>query len=245
MYQTRTLTIHETRAYERRVRGPAGAEFKTVAGFPGRPASGRKLLIQSFQSIEDVNGVKMSYFDDEKNVEEYVKMAEGYDGRELIAILKKHLRTGSSVLELGMGPGKDFEILSESFQVTGSDNSKAFLDRYKKRNASADLVLIDAVKMGIDRRFDCIFSNKVLHHLTLEDLKKSLKNQWEVLNAKGILFHSLWYGDKEEEMSDMHFVYYTEETFGEIIGGEYEILETKKYTELDKDDSMYVVLRKR
>jgi SAM-dependent methyltransferase len=187
----------------------------------------------------------MGYFDDEKNVEAYVKMADGYDGRELIDILKTYISNGATVLELGMGPGKDFEILSESFQVTGSDNSKAFLDRYKKRNAAADLVLIDAVKMGIDRRFDCIYSNKVLHHLTREELKKSLKNQGAVLNANGILFHSLWYGDKEEQMSGMQFVYYTGETFGEIMGSEYEILETKRYTELDKDDSMYVVLRKR
>jgi len=103
----------------------------------------------------------MSYFDDEKNVEEYVKMAEGYDGRTLIDILKKYLRNGSTVLELGMGPGKDFEILGESFRVTGSDNSKVFLDRYRERNATADLVLLDATKMDINRRFDCIYSNKV------------------------------------------------------------------------------------
>ena len=187
----------------------------------------------------------MGYFDDEQNVEDYVKMAEGYDGRALIDILKKHLRNGSTVLELGMGTGKDFEILSEFFLVTGSDNSQAFLDRYKKRNAAADLVLIDAVKMDIDRKFDCIYSNKVLHHLTREELKVSLSRQAKVLNSKGILFHALWYGDKEEEMSGLRFVYYTEETLGEIVGSEYELLEARRYAEMEKDDSMYVVLRKR
>jgi SAM-dependent methyltransferase len=187
----------------------------------------------------------MGYFDDQKNVEAYVKMAEGFDGRELIGILKRYLSDGSTVLELGMGPGKDLEILSESFQATGSDNSRAFLDRYMKINAEADLVLLDAVEMGIDRRFDCIYSNKVLHHLTREELKESLKRQWTVLSNNGILFLSFWYGDKEEEISGMRFTYYTEETFGEIVGSEYEILETTKYTELDKNDSMFVVLRKR
>ena len=81
--------------------------------------------------------------------------------------------------------------------------------------------------------------------MTREELKKSLKKQWEVLNANGILFHSLWYGDKEEEISGMRFAYYTEETFGDIVEGEYEKLETTKYTELEENDSMYVVLRKR
>jgi hypothetical protein len=32
-----------------------------------------------------------------------------------------------------------------------------------------------------------------------------------------------WYGDKEEEISGMHFAYYTEETFGEIVGSEYKL----------------------
>lgn len=186
----------------------------------------------------------MGYFDDAKNIEEYVKMAEGYDGRALIDVLKKYLRNGSTVLELGMGPGKDFEILGESFQVTGSDSSKAFLDRYRERNATADLVWLDAVKMNIDRRFDCIYSNKVLHHLAREEFKESLRRQWQVLNSHGILFHSLWYGDKEEEMSGLRFIYYTEETFGEIVGSEYEMVEATRYAEMEKDDSMYVVLRK-
>lgn len=186
----------------------------------------------------------MVYFDDEKNVEAYVKMAEGYDGRALIEILKKYLKKGSTVLELGMGPGTDFEILSESYEVTGSDNSKVFLDRYSARDARADLVLLDATKMDIDRRFDCIYSNKVLHHLTREDFKESLKRQWGALNRGGILFHSLWHGDKEEEISGLRFVYYTEETFGGVVGPEYEIVEIKRYTEMEPDDSMYVVLRK-
>jgi cyclopropane fatty-acyl-phospholipid synthase-like methyltransferase len=187
----------------------------------------------------------MGYFDDEQNVEEYVKMATVYDGRPLINILKKYLKNGATVLELGMGPGKDFEILSQSFQVTGSDNSKVFLDRYKKRNAAADLVLLDAVQMDIGKRFDGIYSNKVLHHLTRAELKESLGRQAKVLNGQGILCHSLWYGDQEEEMSGLRFVYYREETFSEIVSNEYEILEIKTYTEIEQDDSMYVVLKKR
>ena len=187
----------------------------------------------------------MGYFDDEKNVEAYIKMAEGYDGRELIDILKKYLKYGSTVLELGMGPGKDFEILSESFQVTGSDVSQVFLDRYKKVNPSADLVLLDAVKMDIDKSFDCIYSNKVLHHLTRDDLKESLKRQGEVLNHNGILFHSLWYGDKEEKMSGLRFVYYTEATFGDLVESEFDVVEATRYAEMEQDDSLLVVLRKR
>jgi cyclopropane fatty-acyl-phospholipid synthase-like methyltransferase len=184
----------------------------------------------------------MGYFDNEMNVEEYIKKTEGVDGRQLVEVLKRHLRKGSRVLELGMGPGKDFEILSEFFQVTGSDNSKVFLERYRKRNANADLVLLDAVTMNINRRFDCIYSNKVLHHLTKEELKESFDGQLRVLNSKGILFHTFWYGDKEEEFPGLRVVYYTEETFGEIIGGEYKIVTAERYSEIERDDSIFFVL---
>ena len=54
----------------------------------------------------------MGYYDDPKNVEEYVKMAESYDGQELIDVLHRYLPDGASVLELGMGPGKDYLLLS-------------------------------------------------------------------------------------------------------------------------------------
>ena len=56
----------------------------------------------------------MGFFDTKKGVERYIKMAEGYDGAELIKILLKHLPANSIVLELGMGPGKDIDILKKS-----------------------------------------------------------------------------------------------------------------------------------
>lgn len=124
----------------------------------------------------------MGYFDSGDNVKEYLKIAEGYDGRELIEILKNYLPVSSGVLELGMGPGKDLDILSYTFEVTGSDNSKVFLDLYRKKNRATDLVLLDAVEMDIDRKFDCIYSNKVLHHLKKKELKVSFKKQYDVLN---------------------------------------------------------------
>ncbi len=52
----------------------------------------------------------MSYYHNRANAEGYVKMAEGYDGRELITRLKAYLPSESAVLELGMGPGTDTEI---------------------------------------------------------------------------------------------------------------------------------------
>ena len=175
----------------------------------------------------------MGYFDEEKNVDEYLKIAEGYDGKELINILKKHLPEGSTILELGMGPGKDIDILNKTYNVTGSDTSRIFLNRYKKKNPDIKLLLLDAIDMKTNKTFDCIFSNKVLHHLTKEDLKKSLLNQKNTLKNSGLLMHSFWYGNKEEELRhNLRFVYYTEKDLVEIIDNNFEIIELKRYTEM-------------
>ncbi|MCH9659234.1 class I SAM-dependent methyltransferase [archaeon] len=106
-------------------------------------------------------------------------MAEGYDGAELIKILQKYLPKSSTVLEIGIGPGKDMDILKKSYTVTGSDNSQIFLDKYKEKYQNVDLLPLDAVTTKTDRKFDCIYSNKVLHHLTKKYLRESLQRQKE------------------------------------------------------------------
>lgn len=186
----------------------------------------------------------MTYFDDRKNVDSYIKMAEGYDGRELITILKKHLPAGSTVLELGMGPGVDLDLLTQSYTVTGSDSSEVFLEIYRKKHPAADLLQLDAVTVDTERTFDCIYSNKVLHHLSRKDIPTSFARQQERLPTGGLLFHTFWYGQKEEEHHGLRFVYYTEDDLLKEIGPGFEILATERYQELDDGDSFYILLRK-
>ena len=111
------------------------------------------------------NQPRENFFDVEKNVEEDIKMCDGMDGRALIDILKTHLSEGSNLLEIGMGPGTDLDILRESYRVTGSDSSQVFLDLYRKKKPDASLLLLDAISLNTESKFDCIYSNKVLHHL--------------------------------------------------------------------------------
>lgn len=186
----------------------------------------------------------MGYFDDMKNVKEYIKMAEGYDGKFLIEILKKHLKSGSTILELGMGPGKDFAILSRSFKVVGSDNSRIFINLFKMRNKKVDLLLLDARTIETERKFDCIYSNKVLHHLTKSELKESLQRQRNALNENGLLFHSFWKGNKEEMHHGLRFVYYTEDELIAIAGEGFEVIEIEVYSEMSKKDSLYLILKR-
>jgi len=186
----------------------------------------------------------MGFYDSEKNVNLYIDMAKGFDGKELIEDLKNYLPEQSTVLELGMGPGVDLEILAEHYDVTGTDYSTIFLDRFRQQHPETKLLQVDIKDIQIDTTFDAIYSNKVLHHLTKEELRDSLLQQKQILNPQGILFHSFWCGEGTEEMEGMLFTYHTQESLREIIGDLFEIVKIETYTEMEENDSLLVVLKK-
>jgi cyclopropane fatty-acyl-phospholipid synthase-like methyltransferase len=186
----------------------------------------------------------MGHYDTKEGVEEYIKHSEKWNGKQLIKILLRYLPESSTLLELGMGPGRDFEVLRKAYLITGSDSSQVFLDRYKEKNKEADLLKLDAVTIPTKRKFDCIYSNKVLQHLTKEDLKKSLERQKEILNPNGIVFHALWRGDKIEEKKGLLFIYYQIDELKKIIGEDFDILDIQAFTEIEKNDSIYFILSK-
>ncbi len=186
----------------------------------------------------------MGFYETGKGVQEYIKLAEGYDGADLIEWLTTYLPENSSVLELGMGPGKDLDILLKTYRATGSDFSQLFVDLYLKQHPDADVLQLDAVTMDTPRRFDAIYSNKVLQHLSMNVCRQSLAAQHGVLKEGGIVLHALWYGTDFEEFGDLGFQQYTEESFADLLDGRFEILETKIFTEMEKDDSIAFVLKR-
>ncbi|MBC8258086.1 MAG: class I SAM-dependent methyltransferase [SAR324 cluster bacterium] len=187
----------------------------------------------------------MEYFDNLNNVRDYIKMAAGYDGAQLIEVLKSLLPENSTLLELGMGPGIDFGLLEEFFQVTGSDSADGFVKIYLETHPNANVLVLDAVTIEIEKSFNGVFSNKVLQHLSQTGLKQSFKRQSEILNDDGVLLHSFWYGDKEENHHGLRTVYYTKASIEKLVPEDLEIVEFEKYTEMEKDDSFYVVLKQR
>jgi cyclopropane fatty-acyl-phospholipid synthase-like methyltransferase len=186
----------------------------------------------------------VGYYDTEENAREYMHIAEGFDGRELIERLRELLDPGSTVLELGMGPGKDLRMLAETYKVTGSDLSDAFLSLFRQENPEADLLKLDAVAINTDRRFDCIYSNKVLHHLTRAELQSSMARQAEILAPGGLILHTFWKGNGVEEMGGLRFVYYTEDDIRSLVERNYQVVILESYTEMEHDDSILLIGRR-
>ena len=182
-------------------------------------------------------------YDTTDGVEEYVAVARGYDGRTHIERLHHLLPPGSAVLELGIGPGVDLDLLAQRYDVVGSDLSQAFLDRYSRRRPETVLLQLDAVTIDTTKRFDCIYSNKVLHHLTVEQFTQSLQRQSELIRPDGLLLHGLWAGDTTENHHGLHSRQYTEETIAAAVPPTLDIVECTPYQEMTVDDSIRVVLR--
>tara|TARA_R110002124_G_scaffold2112_2_gene13976 strand:- start:10244 stop:10480 length:237 start_codon:yes stop_codon:yes gene_type:complete len=71
--------------------------------------------------------MKGDYYKTKESVVEYIQLAKDVNGKELIEKLELVLPSQSSLLEIGSGPGTDWEILDKPYKVVGSDNSNEFL----------------------------------------------------------------------------------------------------------------------
>ena len=187
------------------------------------------------------------WWNDQTHVDSYLKMTSDYAAGGFLMNLYHLLPDGKSLLELGMGPGKDLEILAKRYRVTGSDVSELFLNLYREKHPDADLVLLDAVSPVFDdgnRRFDAVFSNKVLVHLNPDELRQSLIRQAELLSQGGILYHSFWKGEGEESFDGLYFHYWTPDTLKAVIPPGTEFLALEEYREEEDGDSLLLILRK-
>ena len=185
----------------------------------------------------------MGFYDDPNNVEKYIGMCEGYDGSNLYKALAKQLPAESTLLELGSGAGFDIEHLKLRYRVTGSDFSDEFLRICRDKHPDINFLKIDANKIKSETNYDCIYSNKVLHHLTEAELKESLAQQSGILVSGGIVAHSFWLGEENHVMEGLLFTYYRVELLKSIISESFEIMSTLKYKEIKQGDSIFIVAR--
>jgi len=185
----------------------------------------------------------MNFYDKPENVKKYIRMCEDYDGNNIYQSLSKHLPGKSTLLELGSGAGFDIEYLKKYYSVTGSDLSDEFLKICKNKYPEIHFLKLDALRLEVDKIFNCIYSNKVLHHLTEKELTQSLQQQVKTLTPNGLVAHSFWLGEENQEMDGLLFTYYNKEHLLSIISESFEILSALSYKEFEEDDSLFLIAR--
>ncbi len=145
-----------------------------------------------------------------------------------------------------MGTGFEFTILSKKYEALGTDNSPLFVDNYLSKYPNTNVKVLDAVDINLANKFDCIYSNKVLQNLTKDDFIKSLSKQHEHLNTNGIIFMTLWHGRHDEMLlmdDTLRITYYEENDIKELTNDLFEITKLERYTELEENDSILIVLK--
>lgn len=151
------------------------------------------------------------YYKTKESVEEYIRLSKDVSGQLLIDKLLKILAINSRLLEIGSGPGTDWKILSESYEVIGSDYSNEFLDVLKRVYPDGQFLKLDAITLNTTKTFDGIYSNKVLQHLTNEELLNSIARQHELLSDQGIICHSFWKGEGSEIFKGLFVNYHQQD----------------------------------
>ena len=185
------------------------------------------------------------YYITKESVEEYIHLAKDVSGKRLIEKFKLVLAYNSVLLEIGSGPGTDWKILNESYNVTGSDNSIEFLRHLNTENPNGKFLELDAVSLKTGKKFDGIYSNKVMHHLKDNELSDSVRRQHEILNPGGIVCHSFWKGEGSEIFKGLYVNYHSEADLSEIHKDYFEILSIESYKEFEDGDSLLLIARKK
>lgn len=185
----------------------------------------------------------MSFYDDPENIKKYIQMCENYDGSNIYQSLSKSLPENSTLLELGSGAGLDIENLKNNYSVTGSDLSEEFLNICRDKCPEVPFLKLNALQLEVSEKYNCIFSNKVLHHLTENELKQSLDQQAKILSTNGLIAHSFWLGKENKEMYGLLFTYYSKDHLLSIISESYDVLSALSYKELEDDDSLFVIAK--
>ena len=101
-----------------------------------------------------------TYYKTEDSVSEYIQMAAEVDSFQLIKKLEAFLDKDALLLEIGSGPGTDWKLLNQNYQAIGSDFSEVFLKHLQNRHPEGQFLLLDAISLETEEKFDAIYSNK-------------------------------------------------------------------------------------
>ncbi len=91
-------------------------------------------------------------------------------------------------LEIGCGSGDLYAHLGlDMVDYTGIDLSESLLAIFRERHPSANLVLGDAKKVTINKKFSLILANGVIQYFHPSDLKSIIENYVSLLEDDGVI----------------------------------------------------------
>ncbi len=135
---------------------------------------------------------------------DYEKIAQGFDEtragakhfKEDLKQLISEIKPGESVLDLGSGNGRLYELLVDrGISYLGIDNCEPLIEKARQRFSAAKFLVGDALDLSFlgQEKFDRVYAIALLNHIPGKELRlKVLKNIREVLKPNGLLILTTW-----------------------------------------------------
>lgn len=140
-------------------------------------------------------------------IDEYINHNNKHHPIEDAAIFLPHLHNNAHILDLSCDPGRDAEIfIKKGFRVTGIDLSKNMVRAAKKKCPNATFHVMNTKELEFsDEKFDGVWANSSLLHISKKDISQALGEVYRVLKMGGIFYLSLKQGDGEHIISDQRY----------------------------------------
>ena len=143
--------------------------------------------------MEDKN---FTYY--EEHAEEYCRSTFSDGNFNTLLYFLNMLKLGSNILDLGCGSGRDTVFMKRlNFNVTAVDYSPKIC-HITAGKIGQQVLRKDILKDSFSSKYDAVWANASLVHLSKEELNEALKNIFNLLENNGLLYISL----KESAMKE-------------------------------------------
>jgi len=133
-------------------------------------------------------------------MEPYAKYGPFYDatqgkggGKRYLKLIQKFHPEARTVLELACGTGRILNVLSDTYDVEGLDNSRTMLRLARKKLPKTKFHHQDMARFGLKRQFDAILcpSDSINHLMRFTDWRQVFRRVARHLNPKGIFIFDI------------------------------------------------------
>lgn len=133
----------------------------------------------------------MSLLHYEKHAEEYFRATVQLAPPSILDALVKHLPSGSSVLDLGCGSGRDMAYLASlGFVVTGIEQSPS-LASLAQNHSGCEVIVGDFQTHPFDKKYDAVVSLGSFVHASRSELGSLISLMKSLTNREGYAAVSL------------------------------------------------------
>ena len=128
---------------------------------------------------------------------EYIESTLDTNMNEVYMFFEPYIKEGGSILDVGFGSGRDMlHFKRMGYEVSGIDQEQVFVEHGLA--LGLDVSIGDLLTYESNKRYDGIWANASLVHLSLEDFYKAIHHLLSLLNDDGVLFVSMKLGSSFE-----------------------------------------------